>query len=67
MNKNALLETNLIWKIHSTDNRYFYVVIDEKIIILRINNFPEEPMFTIIDGLNIFDIEDKPIGWTFEE
>jgi len=31
------------------------------------NNFPDEPLYTIIDGLDIFDREDKPDGWALQE
>ncbi|WP_313531983.1 hypothetical protein [Sphingobacterium multivorum] len=38
----------------------------DKLILLRMNNFPEEPLYTLINGLDITDLEDKPTGWNLE-
>jgi hypothetical protein len=62
--KNEKLKTeNVVWKRHSDNERYFYVEKDDKIILLRMNNFPDEPLYTLINGLDILDIEDKPNNW----
>ncbi len=66
MKEEILLKSNLVWILHPTNDKYFYINKDYKIILLRINNFPEEPLFTLIDGLNILDIDDRPSGWKFE-
>jgi hypothetical protein len=31
------------------------------------NNFPDEILYTVINGLEIIDIEDKPENWELEE
>jgi hypothetical protein len=33
------------------------------VALLRLNNFPEEPLLTLIFGLEIIDIEDVPEKW----
>ncbi len=67
MKDNFLLNKTITWKQHSTNDRYFYCYEDDKLILLRMNNFPEEILYTIIDGLNIYDIEDKPESWHLQE
>jgi len=67
MERNKLFKVSLTWKIHPNNNKYFYTKLNDKIILLRINDFPEESLFTIIDGLNIFDFDDRPSEWKFEE
>jgi len=66
METKKLLEKKIFWKKNSTDKKYFYHYEDDKIILLRINNFPDEPLYTIINGLDILDIEDKPKEWMLE-
>jgi hypothetical protein len=63
MKSEILLKTDLYWKKHPQNDRYFYIERDEIIILLRINNFPDEPLYTLINGLDIIDIEDKPEQW----
>ncbi len=58
-----LLTKEIVWKKHSTQERYFFHYEYEKLILLRINNFPDEPLYTILEGLNILDLDDKPANW----
>lgn len=44
----------------------FYHEHDKKIFLLRINNFPDEILYTVINGLEINDLEDKPVNWELE-
>jgi len=64
--KIILWKEKIFWKKHPLNSRYFYFEDDKKIILLRINDFPDEPLYTLIDGLDISDIEDKPDGWVLE-
>ena len=66
MKTNQLLSKKIFWKKHETDKRYFYHYEGDKVILLRINNFPEEPLYTIINGLDILDMEDRPKEWKLE-
>lgn len=66
MENKILLKRNLIWKQVPLNNRYFYIEQDNKFIYLRVNNFPDEPLFTIINDLDILDIEDRPEHWDLE-
>tara|TARA_Y100000389_G_C17191320_1_gene378998 strand:+ start:379 stop:582 length:204 start_codon:yes stop_codon:yes gene_type:complete len=58
-----LLKKNVKWKSHPTARGFFYYKHDEKIFLLRMNNFPDEVLYTIINGIEIIDIEDKPTNW----
>lgn len=66
MENSILLKKNIFWKEHPSYKRYYYIEDGDKVILLRLNNFPEEPLWTIINGLDIMDIEDRPSGWVLE-
>ncbi|MDQ1151813.1 hypothetical protein QE382_003797 [Sphingobacterium zeae] len=66
MNNEELISSTIFWKKHPEIGYYYYNEEYDKLILLRINNFPEEPLFTLINGLDITDLEDKPIGWNLE-
>ena len=34
--------------------------------LLRMNNFPEEPLYTVTAGVSSVDIDDAPAGWTIK-
>jgi hypothetical protein len=63
MESKALLKNNLAWEKHPQNDRYFYIETNDTIILLRINNFPDEPLYTSINGLDIVDMEDIPERW----
>lgn len=66
MKNEVLIEANIFWKKHPVMKRYFYFENSRDIVLLRINNFPEEPLYTLINGLDIVDIDDKPSGWKLD-
>ncbi len=66
METSKLLNTPVNWLLIS-NSFYYYVEIDNKIIYIRLNNFPEEPLYTIINGLDIVDIDDPPTYWIFNK
>jgi hypothetical protein len=66
MDSKVLLKSRIVWKKHPQSNRYFYIENEGVIIFLRINNFPEEPFYTLINEMDIIDIEDKPKQWFLE-
>lgn len=63
VNTNHLIYESIIWEKHFLNERYFYSTNNGKLLLLRLNNFPDEPLLTLIDGLNIFDLEDVPDNW----
>jgi hypothetical protein len=66
MEYNILKSIQIVWKRHLTNQRYFYHYIGEKLILLRVNNFPDEPLYTLINNLEIIDMDDKPGKWELE-
>jgi hypothetical protein len=66
MTNEELISSTVFWKKHPDIGYYYYNEEYDKLILLRMNNFPEEPLFTLINGLDITDLEDKPTGWNLE-
>jgi len=63
MTNDELVQTSLEWHNHATNPRYRYCAVDDKLVLLRMNNFPDEPLWTLINGLEITDMEDIPELW----
>ncbi|WP_333626215.1 hypothetical protein [Sphingobacterium siyangense] len=51
MNNEELISSTIFWKKHPEIGYYYYNEEYDKLILLRMNNFPEEPLFTLINGL----------------
>jgi len=66
-NINNLENKKLFWRKHPTNVKFFFIKEQDKTILLRLNNFPEEPLLTIINGMDIYDIEERPITWELED
>lgn len=60
-----LLATPMVWA-HTGDGLVPYTTTnDDRIFRIRINDFPEEPLYTLMfDGEEITDLEDWPEQWT---
>jgi len=67
MNASQLILSSVSWKRHPGHGSYFYYDDGDTVAVLRINNFPEEVLFTLINGMEIIDLEDRPVGWTLEQ
>ncbi len=63
MNNEELISSTIFWKKNPEIGYYYYNEEYDKLILFRINNFPEKPLYTLINGLDITDLEDKPTGW----
>lgn len=57
------LDANLIWHDHPTNIKYFYTTFENELLLLRLNNFPDEPLLTVIYKIDIMDVEDVPKKW----
>lgn len=62
-NSKRYMEQNIFWQNHS-NKRFFFAYSDAVLLLLRINDFPDEPLLTLINGLEIIDIDDPPSCWT---
>jgi len=62
---NELLHTPLTWVREGNLSRFYYSpTLDRQHTFLRMNNFPEEPLWTIVYKGISTDLEDKPEAWT---
>jgi hypothetical protein len=62
---NDFLSVHLNWK-PNKDTRFYYCYFNDVLLLLRMNNFPDEPLYTFIYLLDIIDIEDLPSNWEIE-
>lgn len=60
---NYLFSLSVYWqKVEGTD-RYYYAYQNDELLLLRMNNFPDEPLYTLINKLEIHDLDDLPNSW----
>lgn len=59
----SIMEASIIWNKHPENVRFWYSTWKEETIYLRINNFPEESLYTLISKNKIVDINDLPEEW----
>jgi len=61
-----LVNKSIYWQKHSINKKYFFAQFDGDLLLLRLNNFPDEPLWTLIKQLEILDIEDTPETWVID-
>ena len=62
---NELLDKPLKWVREDLVSRFYYSPsLDRQHTFLRMNNFPDEPLWTIVYKGISTDLEDKPEAWT---
>ena len=54
------------WKKVNDSSKYFSTFYKDRTVLIRINNFPDEPICTFINGSEIIDIEDVPNSWQID-
>lgn len=59
-----LNETEIAWQKVEGEDFLFYTVFEGTLVRLRLNDFPEECLCTLIMEDREFDLEDLPKGWT---
>lgn len=58
------LRKKIKWNESNNSEYPFFIVIDRKTLVLRLNDFPEEPLYTlIVDGKEVIDLEGLPSTW----
>ncbi len=62
MDKENLLQANLEWVQQVEDRKFFRTEYNGEKLLLRLNDFPEEPLYSVI-GESSFDLDDKPETW----
>lgn len=63
MDNKELIKRSIYWQRHPVSEKYFFAYHDEQLLLLRLNNFPDEPLLTLIKQLDIIDIEETPEDW----
>ncbi|MCG2616966.1 hypothetical protein LZZ85_21900 [Terrimonas sp. NA20] len=51
------------WHRNKSHHRFYYSELAGELLLLRLNDFPDEPLLTLIKGQNIWDIDDVPEKW----
>jgi hypothetical protein len=65
-NTESLFSRSIDWQSEKPGGRgpEYYAYVDGKKWRLRMNDFPEEPLFTLIVGEQTIDFDDRPPTWT---
>jgi hypothetical protein len=56
-----LLTLPVVWE--KVNDGFWRARINDHECLLRMNNFPEEPLYTITAGGSSVDVDDAPAGW----
>jgi hypothetical protein len=59
-----LQQSRVDWETTRESPYIFQAVFREKVVLLRLNDFPEEPLCTVIIGATETDLQDFPKTWT---
>ncbi len=60
---NHLLSLSIYWQKVKETERYYYAYQNDELLLLRMNNFPDEPLYTLINKLQISDLDNLPNTW----
>ncbi len=58
-----IINSSIYWQKHSHNEKYFYAYNNKELLLLRLNDFPDEPLITLIKDLEIIDLEEVPKNW----
>jgi hypothetical protein len=60
-----LLELPIVWAVKDAEARLLCACVGGREYLLRINDFPDEPAYTlIVDGEEVREFDDRPLNWT---
>ncbi len=60
---NYIFNSEIVWHRIPLNNRFFHTYYENELYLLRLNNFPDENLITIIKEKEIIDLEDIPKSW----
>jgi hypothetical protein len=71
MKEEDILKEPLVWKPHPSNKKYHQTYINGEHALLRLNNFPDDPIYTFIyykdiDNFLIFHLDESPKSWKIE-
>ena len=58
-----LMQHNLVWDEVNNQSRYYTTIYQAEKYYMRLNNFPDEPLYTVIINDEHFDFDDLPGSW----
>ncbi len=62
------LRGNVVWEKTEDPIFPYSAIVDGKRLQLRVNDFPEEPLYTlIVDGVEVVSFDDFPKNWSRPE
>ena len=59
-----LLGKKIEWLASTEDDYTFYAIVSEERYVLRLNDFPQEPLCTIICRSQSYDLNKFGVSWT---
>lgn len=59
-----IIASEVYW--HRADACKYFAIFEDKRYDLTLNDFPDEPLYTLSFENSCIDIENGPRGWTFE-
>lgn len=59
-----IFKKRIDWKKNGNSNIYLYSLVGDERVELTINDFPDEPMYTLKIGDNTISFDDSPKNWT---
>ena len=63
INIKNIFKQKIIWKLKEKNDLLFEVDINGELFFLKINDFPEESMYTVTNNYESIDFDDKPECW----
>lgn len=67
MELNELINTDIRWNASCYSTYHFESKFKGESCYLRMNDFPDEPLYTLFYKGESVDIDDSPSGWTIPE
>lgn len=62
------LGMNVVWRKNADPEYPFAAIIDGEQCLIRLNDFPEEHLYTLLaDGVVVADFDDWPVTWVKAE
>ncbi|MBL8191377.1 MAG: hypothetical protein JNK38_25395 [Acidobacteria bacterium] len=62
------LDMNVVWRKNFDSDYPFAAIIDGEQCLIRLNDFPEEHLYTLlVDGVAVADFDDWPVTWVKAE
>jgi len=57
------LKQEILWKECSHEDGHYEAVLDGQRVFLRLNDFPDEPLYSVVRGDRKVDMEERPPNW----